>query len=292
MNSVAGSASLREDRRLAAVALFAGLAAMYLPVVWDAARGLWNSEEQAHGPLIVAVSAWRIWLQRKPLREAAGTGAGVPAWACLLVGAVLYALGRAQQIWMLQIGSAVPVVAGAVAALFGWRCVREMRFAVLFLVFAIPLPGAIVDELTAPLKRGVSIASVELLYQFGYPVARDGVVISLGQYQLLVADACSGLYSMTSLLALAVLYVHVARRAGVLRNAFLVLASIPFAFAANVMRVLLLGLITFHFGDAAGQGFLHGSAGIVMFLTAVACLFSTDWAIGALGRRIAAALRD
>jgi exosortase B len=264
------------DRRIDAAAFALGVAVMYGPTLWGAARTLWTSEDQAHGPLVIAVSAWWFWHLRRELRAALGPGAGLGAWLLLLLGALMYAIGRAQQIWTLEIGSCIPVLSGGIATLFGWRAVRTVRFAILFLFFAIPLPGALVDELTAPLKRGVSIAAEELLYLAGYPVARDGVVLSLGQYKLLIASACSGLYSMTSLFALAVVYVNVARRAGPLRNAVILFTSLPVAVAANVMRVILLGLITYYWGDAAGQGFLHGAAGIVMLTISLTLIFVGD----------------
>jgi exosortase B len=273
------------DRRIAAAAFVLGLAVMYGPTIWRAAHSLWNAEEQAHGPLVVAVSVWWFWHRRTALRSALGAGAGAGAWMLLVFGAAMYAVGRAQQVWMLEIGSSVPVLSGGIAALFGWRAVGTVRFAILFLLFAIPLPQSIVDELTAPLKRGVSMAAEELLYFAGYPVARDGVVLSLGQYKLLIADACSGLYSMTSLLALAVVYVNVVRHAGRLRNALILASSLPIAFAANVMRVIMLGLITYYWGDAAGQGFLHGAAGLAMFMTSFALLVACDSALAKLPLR-------
>jgi exosortase B len=275
-NSSAGA------QRIAVAALGLGLALMYVPTIWGALHSLWSMEDEAHGPVVVAVSAWWFWYRRRELRDALGAGAGSGAWMLLLLGAAMYVVGQAQDVWMLQIGSSIPVISGGIAALFGWRAVRTVRFAILFLLFAIPLPGSIVDELTAPLKRGVSMTAEELLYLADYPVARDGVVLSLGQYKLLIADACSGLYSMTSLLALAVVYVNVVRRAGRLRNAVILLASLPFAFAANVMRVILLGLITYYWGDAAGQGFLHGTAGVVMFTTALLLLMASDAALARL----------
>ena len=273
------------SRRLSATALALGLALMYGPTVWNAAHSLWTAEEYAHGPLVIAVSLWWFWHRRRSFAESCGPGAGTGAWALLAGGGVVYAIGRAQQIWMLEIGSSIPVLAGGLAALYGWRAVRAVRFAVLFLFFAIPLPGAIVDELTAPLKRGVSIAAEELLYHAGYPVARDGVVLSLGQYKLLIADACSGLYSMTSLLALAVIYVNAVRTAGRAHNAILLAASLPIAFAANVIRVVVLGLITYYFGNDAGMGFLHGAAGILTFVTALLLLLTADAVLGGVVKR-------
>jgi exosortase B len=277
--------------RAPAALLLLGLAILYVPTLWGASQNLWRADEYAHEPMVIAVSAWWFWHRRAQLRAAAGPGAGLGGWLLLLLGAAIYAVGRAQQVWMLEIGSSIPVLAGALAVLFGWPAVRTVRFSLLFLFFALPLPGAIVDELTAPLKRGVSVVAEEILYAAGYPVARDGVVLSLGQYKLLIADACSGLYSMTSLLALAVVYVNVARRASRPRNALVLLGSLPFAFGANVVRVVLLCLITYYWGDAAGQGFLHGTAGVVMFATALLLLLAADAALAAAGRRVDEMLR-
>jgi exosortase B len=263
-------------RFLPGVALALGLLLMYGPTAWNASHNLWTSEEYAHGPIIIAVSAWWFWHRRLRFRAAAGEGGGTGAWVLLLAGGAIYAIGRAEQIWLLEIGSSMPMLAGSIAALYGWRAVREIRFAILFLFFAIPLPGAIVDEITAPLKLGVSVTAEELLYLTGYPVAREGVVLSLGQYKLLIADACSGLYSITSLLALTVVYLNAVHTAGRAHNLLLLASSVPIAFAANVLRVMALGLITYYWGDAAGQGYLHGTAGIMTFVTALLLLLATD----------------
>lgn len=285
MDLAAADRVAKSDQRISIAVFALGLALMYGPTIWNAANSLWNAEEYAHGPLIIAVSAWWFWHRRHELGAALGAGAGAGAWMLLMLGAALYALGRAQDVWMLQFGSAIAVLSGGIAALFGWRAVRTVRFAILFLVFAMPLPGSVVDELTAPLKRAVSLTAEELLYRTGYPVARDGVVLSLGQYKLLIADACSGLYSMTSLLALAVVYVNAVRHAGWLRNTLILLGSLPIAFAANVMRVILLGLITYYWGDAAGQGFLHGAAALAMFATALVLLMAFDATLAKLALR-------
>ncbi|MCZ7562780.1 MAG: exosortase [Burkholderiales bacterium] len=155
-----------------------------------------------------------------------------------------------------------------------------MWFPLLFLVFMVPLPGVIVDAITGPLKQNVSLIAENLLYWTGYPVARTGVVLSVGPYQLLVADACSGLNSMYSLSALGGLYLYLMQYQSRWRNAILLGAILPIAFAANVIRVMILVLVTYHFGDAAGQGFLHGFAGMILFVIALVLLFVLDAVLG------------
>lgn len=265
-----------------------GMCAMYAPTLWDAAHTLWNSDEQAHGPLVILVSLWWFWNRRHQLVAQAEPARGPWAWLLLAGGTVMYAAGRTQHVWLLEIGSAIAVLHGGLAILYGWRAVRTVRFGIWFLLFAVPLPAFVVDELTWPLKQWVSVVADEVLYRIGLPSARDGVVLSLGQYKLLIADACSGLYSMTSLLALAVVYVSVVRKASLGRNVTILLASLPFAFVANVLRVVLLALITYTWGDAAGQGFLHGTAAAVMFATSLSLLMAADALLSSLARRTGA----
>ena len=102
------------------------------------------------------------------------------------------------------------------------------------------------------------------IYSFwaGYPIARTGVILQIGQYKLLVADACAGLHTLFTLEALGLLYLNVIQHDSLFRNVTLAILIIPISFTANVIRVMILTVITYHFGDEAGQGFLHGFAGI------------------------------
>jgi exosortase len=140
----------------------------------------------------------------------------------------------------------------------------------------IPLPGVLVDAITGPLKQWISSIVVSLLYRVGYPIAQSGVVISIGQYQLLVADACSGLHSMFSLAALGTLFMYIMDRKSRLHNVIMLASIIPIAFVANICRVIVLVLVTYHLGDAAGQGFLHGTAGFVLMGIALVIFFALD----------------
>ena len=177
---------------------------------------------------------------------------------------------------ILEFGSQPLVVAAILLLLKGRGAVGVARFALFYFVFMIPLPGIFVDTVTGPLKQWISAIVVELLYDVGYPISRSGVILSIGQYQMLVADACSGLHSMYSLSALGTLFMYIMRRKSVAHNAIMLASILPIAFAANIVRVVVLVLITYHFGDAAGQGFLHGTAGMVLMLVAIGFFFALD----------------
>jgi exosortase B len=160
--------------------------------------------------------------------------------------------------------------------LSGYRAVRLMWFPLFFMVFMVPLPGLFVDALTQPMKMAVSYVAEFVLYHLGYPISRSGVILQIGQYQLLVADACAGLNTLFTLEALGLLYLNLIRHQSAMRNIFLAIFIVPISFTANVIRVMVLTLITYHFGDAAGQGFLHGFAGMVLFIAALTLIIASD----------------
>jgi exosortase B len=263
--------------------VLAGLLVLFVPTFYDLAAWLWQQDEHAHGPIILAIIGWLIWQRRAALFDAPAPApsAGI---ACLTFGLLLYVVGRSQEIMLFELGALAPVLAGTVLALCGWRALRMFWFPILFIVFMLPLPGYLVDALTGTLKQQVSGVTTYILYNVGYPIARNGVVISIGQYQLLVADACSGLNSMFSLTALGVLFMYLAARASLLHNALMIASILPIAFAANIVRVIALILITYHFGDEAGQGFLHRGAGIVLLLVALSALLLLDAVLGKVFR--------
>ncbi len=261
-----------------------GLLVLYVPTYWMLANGLWNSDDYAHGPIVLAVTLFLIWQQRKVFLEADAfaptRGQTVTGWVLLVAGLLAYALGRSQDILLFEVGSQIPVILGALLVTLGMRAARALWFALFFLLFMVPLPGFVVDAATGPLKQYISVIAEHVLYAAGYPIGRSGVVLTVGPYQLLVADACSGLHSMFSLSAMGLLYLYLMQHTSIARNLIIVAAIIPIAFAANVVRVMVLILVTYHLGDEAGQGFLHGFAGIMLFIIGLLFLFLLDGILG------------
>jgi exosortase B len=264
-----------------------GFAAMYLPLYWWAAfseNALWQTDEHGHGALILLVLVWLFWGMREaifaaPTRPSRGLG-----WTLFAIGLLLYVVGQVVGIAIFMFGSQPFIVAAILLLLRGPDAVRIAWFALFYFIFMIPLPGIIVDAITGPLKSWISAIVVEILYWVGYPISRNGVVLTIGQYQMLVADACSGLHSMYSLSALGTLFMYIMARRSKLHNAIMLASILPIAFAANIVRVIALVLITFHVGDEAGQGFLHGAAGIVLMLVALMGLFALDTLLSRLIR--------
>ncbi len=251
------------------------LLVLYAPTYWDMSQGIWRSAEQGYAPLIALVAAWLAWRVKARLPDPAAV-APVTGSFLLVSGLLAYAGGRALQLPLFELGSQIPVFAGLLLLLGGRPWLRAFAFPLGFMLFMLPLPGILIDSLTSPIKEAISILAEELLYRAGYPVARNGVVLSLSQYRLLVADACTGLYSMIFLTALGLLYLHLNPRQSRKHVALMLAGILPIAFVANLARVLLLLLLTYHAGDAVGQGPLHDLTGVGVFLLALFLLFVLD----------------
>jgi len=253
-----------------------GFAIMYAPVYWTAANGIWQSDDNGHGPIILAVLVWLFWTKSRAIVDAPTQPSPVLGWPLFVFGLLLYVMGRAFNISSVEFASHLFVVMGALLLLKGVPALRVAWFPVLYLIFLVPLPGSLVDAITGPLKQWISDLVETILYAAGYPIARTGVILQIGQYQLLVADACSGLHSMFSLSALGTLFMYLMGRTSRLHNAIMLAAILPIAFIANIIRVIILVLVTYHLGDEAGQGFLHGTAGMVLMIAALMFFFLLD----------------
>jgi exosortase B len=254
-----------------------GLLVLYVPSLYDLFSGIWSTDEQMHGPIVLGISTWLIY-RNWPAMMAASEGkpAHGSGWFFFVLALLLYALGRSQDILLYEIGSVIWLLIGICLLMRGVAAVKAQWFALFFMLFMVPLPAPVVDLVTLPMKMAVSYVAEVVLFWVGYPIGRNGVILQIGQYMLLVADACAGLHTLLTLEALGLLYLNLVRRDSAFRNITLALLIIPISFTANVIRVMALSLITYHFGDAAGQGFLHGFAGMVLFLSALLLIIAFD----------------
>jgi exosortase B len=254
-----------------------GLAVLYLPSLYDLFTGIWADDAQMHGPIVLGISCWLIYRNWSAMLEASrGEQTSAWGWPVFVFGLLLYALGRSQDILIFEVGSVIWLLIALALLNFGPKALKAQWFALFFMLFMVPLPGAVVDTVTMPMKMAVSYVAEHVLFWVGYPIGRSGVILQIGQYMLLVADACAGLHTLLTLEALGLLYLNLVRRDSLFRNVGLAILIVPISFTANVIRVMALSLITYHFGDEAGQGFLHGFAGMVLFLSALLLIIGFD----------------
>lgn len=271
---------IKEGRWLAWLPLVFGLLIMYVPTYANLGRTGWQSDEQAHGPIILAIALWLFWTRLPALLASVRSPSIALGAVAIAFGLLSYVIGRSQDVLLLDVGSQFPILVGVLLVFYGWGGIRALWFPLLFLIFLVPIPGVILDALTSTLKQNVSVWAEMILHWLNYPIARSGVVLTIGPYQLLVADACSGMHSLYSLTAIGLLYVYLMKHTSRLRVALLLLSIVPIAIAANVIRVIILVLVTYHLGDEAGQGFLHDFAGMLLFVAALGLLFIFDWVLG------------
>ncbi len=254
-----------------------GLLVLYVPTFYDLLTGLWSTEEQAHGPMILLLSAWLIYRKWPQMLQASeGKSTSLAGWPLFICALLLYIVGRSQSILIFEIGSFILLLAAIFLLMRGGSALKVLWFPFFFMLFMIPLPGTLVSVLTLPMKMAVSYVTEHILFWAGYPIARTGVILQIGQYQLLVADACAGLQTLLTLEALGLFYLNVVRHTSAFRNVALAILIVPISFTANVIRVIVLTLITYHLGDEAGQGFLHGFAGLVLFVSALLLIIGVD----------------
>ncbi len=258
-----------------------------MPSLIDLFTGIWSTDEQKHGPIVLTVACWLAWRNWPAMWQASeGKPTSAWGWPIFVFGLLLYALGRSQDILFFEVGSVIWLLAAILLLTRGAAAVKAQWFALFFMLFMIPLPGPVVDAVTMPMKMAVSIVAEHILFWVGYPIARIGVMLQIGQYKLLVADACAGLHTLFTLEALGLLYLNIVRHDSFFRNVTLAIFIVPISFTANVIRVMTLTLITYHFGDEAGQGFLHGFAGMVLFLTALLLIMSVDSLLQLIDKRL------
>jgi exosortase B len=253
--------------------LWLGLAVLFIPTYWRLANTIWATDEQGHGPIILTLALWYIYQQCPKIHQLPPHAHKITGYSLLVLGLFAYCLGRSQDIFLFEVGSQIPIAASLLLLSRGTQALKILWFPLFFLV---PLPGGLVDALTMPMKITVSWAAEHLLYFFDYPVSRNGVILQVGQYKLLVADACAGLHTLFTLEALGLLYLHWVKHESYFRNLTLAILIVPISFSANSIRVIVLCLVTYYFGDEAGQGFIHGFAGMVLFITALIFIMCVD----------------
>lgn len=264
-----------------------GLLLTVIPTILSTAAQSWTKEEGVHGPLVLAVAGWLIWRSWGELSAQARPGKLWLAVPTVLIASVAYVFGRAFNFLIIEVAALLLALLAIAYAYVGHRVLMKMWFPIVFLVFVIPLPGWLLDSMTQPLKILVSDVVTWMLSAVGYPITQVGVTLYIAQYQLLVEDACAGLNSIISLTAVGLTYIYLLHNASWRYALLLMLFLLPIAIAANVVRVIILVLLTYYAGNEVAQGYLHDFAGIVTFVSALLLIFLLDTLLTPIRRRLA-----
>ncbi|WP_282755077.1 exosortase A [Desulfuromonas thiophila] len=259
--------------------LLALLVGLYGRIVPAMVADWLHDPNYSHGllvPLMAGYFAWQRWprLALEPVRP--------DSIGLLLVLAALLLLvfGRAATEYFTMRVSLILLLAGILWFWYGRSLLRLLALPLGFLLLMVPLPYILYDAVAFPLKLLVARFSVLVLKLLGIAVLREGNLIQFPQLVLEVADACSGLRSLMSLLALAVAYAFISQTAP-LKRLLIILAAVPIAIITNMFRVVVTGVLAQRYGAAVAEGFFHEFAGLAVFVLALLLLFF----LGALLRR-------
>lgn len=232
----------------------------------------WIDPNFSHGFLIPLFSGLVVWQKRKQL----GAVQPSPSWFGLVVIAgslAMLVVGVLGAELFLSRTSFVFLLAGLVIYFYGWGYFRILLFPWAFLFFMIPIPAIIFNQIAFPLQFLAAKMASSLLSTVGVPVLRDGNIIQLPTMTLEVAEACSGIRSLMSLGALAVIFGYLVETRN-LPRVILALSSIPIAVAANSMRIMGTGLLGNYWDPDKAQGFFHEFEGWVIFVSSLVMLFA------------------
>ena len=266
--------------------MWVGLAALLAPTLMRLANQSWSRDFGAYGPIILATGLWLVWRQSAELKRIARPGSPWITYPLLLASVGGYVFGRAYDFLTLEAGGVYGVFLAIFHSRAGLRAMLKTWFPLLYLAFVIPPPGSVLEDITAPLKQFVSHMATDWLSSWGLPVAREGVTIFVAQYQLLVEDACSGMNSLVGLIAVSLLYIYLMRGSSWVYSVLLLFFVIPVAIIANIIRIMVLVLLTYYGGNDLAQGFLHQTAGLFVFTIALLFIFFVDKMLSFAGARL------
>jgi len=272
------STARQESARLASAAYWqlGVLAALSLWVYWSTLSHLlgqwWSDPNFSHGFFVPLFSAFVIWQQRDDLLDLCSK----PAWsglAVLFAGLVLLIVGQMGAELFLARTSLLLLLAGVTILFFGWSLFRAVLFPWAFLLLMIPIPTILFNQITFPLQLLASKVAAAVLPVFGVPILREGNVINLSSMALEVAEACSGIRSLLSLLTLAIIYGYLMDKRLWVRWV-LALAAVPIAVVANSVRIIGTGLLVQYWDAEKAEGYFHASWGWIIFVISLLMLYA------------------
>lgn len=247
------------------------LVAIYYRIAGKLVYDWYTIPDYSHGFLVPVFAGYLIWDKRRKLSATPvhQTWRGLPLIVCAIILLILGVYGV--ELFTTRM-SFILLMGGLIWTFYGGRMLRELRFPLLVLILAIPIPAIIFNHITFPLQLLASRIASDILPILGVPVLQEGNVIQLPVMKLEVAEACSGIRSLMSLFALAIFYGYFLERS-TRRRTILALASIPIAVAANVVRIVGTGLCVQYWDPDKALGFFHEFSGWVMFVISLCCLY-------------------
>ena len=254
--------------------ILAGLILMlYASVINSLVLQWWNDPDYSHGFFVPLVSGYILWHERQRWTKTEIKPSNF-GFVVMLGAIALLLLGSLGAELFISRFSLLVLLAGMILFLAGWKMLRAVSFPLGYLMWMIPIPVIIYNQITFPLQLIASRLATASLELVQVPVLRDGNILILSNYSLEVVEACSGIRSLMTLVALAVAFGYLVSTRRWIRYVLAAL-MVPIAVVINAIRIMGAGLMARHFGPAAAEGFLHGFSGWAIFLVALLLMFSS-----------------
>jgi exosortase len=237
----------------------------------------WAKLDYHHAYFILPVSLWLSWRQWKRYKipvKPSSFYETITGLSLLIFGVFLFALGWRNNHTIITTFSLIPVLAGYISFMFGFKVLRLFWFPLLYLFLLIPPPTAILDSITLPMRFFITDISQSFLTLLGYPVMREGLILSLNNNEIFMGAPCSGFRSLITLISLGLVYIYIST-GNIKTKMSLLFSIIPIALLGNLIRVISVCLAVNHFGPSVGNS-VHDIGGYAVFIILIIGLVTLE----------------
>ena len=259
--------------------VFILVAVLYAPLFRLLYNMRWDTVDYTHAYFILPLSLWLVWRKRAEIKgvslEPVSNQRHLISGIILLIGILMFLFGLRQDYIFIETLSLVPVLFGLTGYLYGKNMVKLLLFPILYLLLLVPPPFGILDSITLPMRHVISMLTENILFLLNYPISRKGLLLTIGYNDIFMGEPCSGFRSLITMFSLVLVYVYISK-GNLSKKLILTSLIIPMALLGNLVRVITLCLITYYFGEEAGQGFFHNFSGIVIFIITLLGLMGAE----------------
>lgn len=251
---------------------------LYFPVFSNLYNIRWDTVDYTHAYFILPISLWLSWRKRSQLINLFQNSKDKNTFFGLFIflfGILMFIFGWREDYLFVTTFSLIPVIYGLVFYLYGMKITKSLSFPILYLLLLVPPPFGVIDSITLPMRHYISVAAEVILRFFNYPITREGLLLTIGYNDIFMGQPCSGFRSLITMFSLVLVYVYVSK-GSLTKKLVLTSFIIPMTLLGNLIRVITLCLITFYFGEEAGQGFFHNFSGIVIFVITILGLMGLE----------------